>query len=496
MSKSLLVVVLVLAAACKHQAQLVSDEKAVIATESGLTFGFVPSASGENWDLVECSSWELFHQVRSGEQYYVGQCSPLFAGLSGENMDALKVALEQDVANMQQLLSDEETDLQRRLQALYRIDGGDWEQVLIASNDSTINQDQDKFLDDYFYIKVRDYLVTMTMRIKMGEATDASEMPSILKDYGLNLAIANRCAHYLQKQLIFAGPCLIHTKKMFKHLAFTEIVAAKRMSTVVSFPQELMDLMTSAATQKLLAKLRDELEESAQNSQFKEAQIYDFFLHENGGDRKAAIRLMAVLFQDHTSKTQVSYTNWVYVEPSLRQVLAQNSLILHEIIDKYIEGHQEIAGFPGATDGAEKDRGYHLFVPAYLSIKMMEDGVPERYAVFLPFLFNITYELISDVYIDKFSKAISGQELDEMGKSIKEYSMKERIEMFFKTVMVQPLLADTSDMTFEDMYFGYLGPVIATGKTPRYRTFDEFKQGMLINYRAVIYSVFYDMINP
>jgi hypothetical protein len=229
-----------------------------------------------------------------------------------------------------------------------------------------------------------------------------------LRDYALYSLIGERCSRYLPEREALL--CQQAVKKEIALLDYDIIFSSSKHTAqdidtwdpqafvFIAFKENLINLLATRQTKRYLEDLHQKL-----NSYFvgelAELNIWELTLTHYPSPLEAA-KVMAALFQDTTGiKLHLAYLERTRVEG--RGFFETNKELLSAVIDSinlildYNESYYRKLFYPKAIQGTLNRNIYHFYVPLYLSMALLEEGVSARYARIAPLMLTLTYEFIT-----------------------------------------------------------------------------------------------------
>lgn len=245
------------------------------------------------------------------------------------------------------------------------------------------------------------------------EKTDEDGLESLIRFIGENDSlriftihrlVSIRCSRYLPKNE--SELCGKATLRMLEILDF-DIRFLKTYSAretipafvFVAFHKSLIELLNEERTGDYLALVAQKFETQARSS-LELFNLWELTLDFYQGDTQKALSILAILFQD-TSAAQIhlEYLARRNVEGS--RFFEPNVSRLARVIELMVRSQEEQpeifneVAYPHGFSQQFNNNIYHFYVPWYLTVKLKEAGITDRYAGIAPFMLTSTYEFIT-----------------------------------------------------------------------------------------------------
>jgi hypothetical protein len=247
-------------------------------------------------------------------------------------------------------------------------------------------------------------------------------------------------------------------KRALDQQTFRFTDADGKMSTQIAFRSKAMTLLSMPEVLDYLTTLNQRIELAFLTGQ--ELNLFEFTaLHTKSQD--TAFEWLAVLFQDN-SPTQ-SLIRWLEenppatwsASPELTEAIAEELIAVTDFLTSWRLGFLELPFefhlFPRhfMPESHDLRKPYHFYVPAYLSLRMVELGVEPELAQFQSYMFNYLYEIFHS-------------------------------ESVLPKILREPSSLDAPEKAL-DIYAGYAGTIYALGPWRQRLTFENFRMGLLIS---------------
>jgi hypothetical protein len=233
------------------------------------------------------------------------------------------------------------------------------------------------------------------------------------KEMIANHSVSSDCKDLLDtlksKELVAGNPEYLKDKcGKFSNAMFTHFDCGMTPRGVVCFREELTDILNSNDGDNYLRALLlafrayDHSPKPLDGSRFN---VWNWTLKYFKGDQNKALKYMAVLFQD--SKKNIGEV----IQSDRDNKTTKN----FELLQNYFEKRGDSFNFlPEDVDG-ESEKAYHFYPIAYVATKMRDEFNQDKYASFLPVMFNIRYELFANHNYGKdiFQNKLSDYKMEE-----------------------------------------------------------------------------------
>lgn len=170
-------------------------------------------------------------------------------------------------------------------------------------------------------------------------------------------------------------------------VAFVNLLDPAEENPLVMFSTKLFSMMSSSVEQQFIRDFRRELKFHKKTNDRFDVWALVKLLSPN---EEIALTRMAVLFQN-TSQFKGHLKEGLYKAESQKQMVSLINDLLQDLQELSFQASMEIGRVP-----MNFQKSYHLFVPAYLTQKLVAQGISLEFATYLAFDFNWNYEILDD----------------------------------------------------------------------------------------------------
>ncbi len=177
----------------------------------------------------------------------------------------------------------------------------------------------------------------------------------------------------------------------------------RRFNGIAAFRTQLIRMAASGQAKAAADFMHEQI--SAAMAEQRSVNLWELAVQHTNGDHRAALEILGVVFQDRIHTAQATFLSTVRGDED--PVVVR----IREAVELMIKAQEEgvLTHYP--VEGIEeKVSFYHFFVPAYISMRLQEEGLAPNMAQLIAFLFNAEYELNFITLEERSKEDDAGQE--------------------------------------------------------------------------------------
>jgi hypothetical protein len=228
-----------------------------------------------------------------------------------------------------------------------------------------------------------------------------------VRDIALSLVMNTRCDRYLAKESTACQESVTHQLRALDYDVLLNPDSTPQLLdqnnpksfVFVAFKNQLKQLLNREDTNAYLQMINSKLTRFMTGEDPVPANLWTASVAFYGSE-KFAITSLATLFQD----TSINKLHLAWLERSNtrgNEFFTENKELLSRVIDTInfimdsAESHYRTLFYPPSVQGLINRNIYHFYVPYYVTMKLIEQGMKRTHALMGPLMLTLTYEFMT-----------------------------------------------------------------------------------------------------